>query len=266
MEASAKVLTSPLGGLKRIPENAERVLVLNQADDPQRQSLAGRLAELCLAGYDRVLITSLNTEPSPLVHARFERVAGILLAAGGSSRLGQPKQLLNVGGKPLIRKTAQTALNSGLSPIIVVVGHAAKEVSSALEGLPVQIIENPNWSAGQSTSIKAGVAALPTNIGGAIFLLSDQPFLTEEVIRALVTEAQQTQSPVIAPLITEQRGNPVYFDQDTLTDLSSLTGDQGGRAIFTRFPPHYIPWGDESLLLDIDTMEDMEQYRRLAHE
>ncbi len=266
VDAAAKVLTSPHGGLKRIPEYAERVLVLNQADDTQRQSLAGRLAELCLPAYDRVLITSLNAEPSPLIHARLERVAGILLAAGGSSRFGQPKQLLEVGGKPLVRKIAQIALNSGLSPVIVVVGHAMQEVSSALDDLPVQIIENPNWSAGQSTSIKAGVEGLPRNIGGVIFLLSDQPFLSEEVIRALVAEAQQTQSPVIAPLIMEQRGNPVYFDRDTLTDLSGLTGDQGGRAIFTRFPPHYLPWGDESLLFDIDKMEDMEQYRRLSHE
>lgn len=264
VEAAADVLTSPLGGLKRIPKHAERVLVLNQADDPEQQSKAGRLAELCIPAYDRVMITSLNAEPLPLVHARYERVAGILLAAGGSTRLGQPKQLLNVGGIPLVRKIAQTALNSGLSPVIVVVGHAGQEVSAALEGLPVQIIENPIWSTGQSTSIKAGVAALPANSGGAIFLLSDQPFLTEAVVRALKSEAQKTQSPVIAPLILDQRGNPVYFDRDTLTDLSGLTGDQGGRAIFTRFPPHYLPWGEESLLLDIDTMEDVDHFRRIS--
>ncbi len=266
VEAAAKVLTSPRGGLKRIPKQAERVLVINQADDPHLQSLAGRLAELCLPVYDRVMITSLNANPSPLVHARVERVAGILLAAGGSTRLGQPKQLLDMDGVPLVRRIAETALRSGLSPMIVVVGSAKQEVSAALTGLPVQIIDNPKWSDGQSTSIKAGVAALPSNTGGALFLLSDQPFLNEAVIQALIAEAQKTQNPVIAPLIVDQRGNPVYFDRDTLSDLSQLSGEQGGRAIFTRFPPHYLPWGDERLLFDLDTMEDVEQFRKMTHE
>jgi molybdenum cofactor cytidylyltransferase len=145
---------------------------------------------------------------------------------------------------------------------LVVVGSDAQTISEQIADLPVTIIRNDRWEEGQSTSIQTGVASLPRNTGGAVFLLSDQPFLTEEIIRALISEARSTGSPVIAPLIEDQRGNPVYFDRDTLSDLSHLTGDQGGRAIFTRYPPHYVPWGDEKLLVDIDTLQDL---KKISH-
>jgi molybdenum cofactor cytidylyltransferase len=115
VDAAARVLVSPTGGLKRIPENARRILLINQADDPERQAMAGRLARKCLASYDRVMITSLQARPEPLIHARYEPIAGILLAAGGSSRLGQPKQLVRLDGITLIRRTVLTGLEAGLS-------------------------------------------------------------------------------------------------------------------------------------------------------
>jgi molybdenum cofactor cytidylyltransferase len=248
--------------LKRIPENARRILLLNQADDPERQAMAGRLARKCLASYDRVMITSLQARPEPLIHARYEPIAGILLAAGGSSRLGQPKQLVRLDGITLIRRTVLTGLEAGLSPLLVVVGSDAEVVIEEIKELPVILVRNQAWQDGQSTSIKAGVGQLPARTGGVVFLLSDQPYLSSEVIRALMDEARATGAPVIAPLIEDQRGNPVYFDRDTLTDLSHLSGEQGGRAIFTRYPPHYLPWGDERLLLDIDTVEDL---KRINH-
>jgi len=261
VEALAKVLSHPLGGLKGIPNSARRVLLLNQADTPDRQAAGQRLAERLQAYYPAVVLAALQTHSQGAnVFSARERCAGIVLAAGGSSRLGQPKQLLDWHGKPLIWHAACKALNSGLSPVLVVTGAHAAEVAAAVQDLPVIITHNPDWQAGQSTSVVRGVGELPPETGSAVFLLSDQPQISETLIRSLQDLHHQTLAPVVAPQIGGQRANPVLFDRVTFPDLLSLSGDTGGRALFSRYHIEWLPWHDESLLLDVDTPED---YRRL---
>jgi molybdenum cofactor cytidylyltransferase len=97
-------------------------------------------------------------------------------------------------------------------------------------------------------------------VGGAIFLLADQPQVTPQIIRALVERHAQNMSAIVAPLAGDRRANPVLFDRETFQDLLGLSGDVGGRALFTKYAVDYVPWHDESLLLDVDTEDD---YRKL---
>ncbi len=256
-EMLACVLTNPNGGLKNIPHAARRVALLNQADTPDIQSRASALANLLLPTYNTVLIGSLQQETIFLAR---EPTAGILLAAGESRRFGQPKQLLAWRGQSFIQAVARAGLAAGLDPLIVVTGSNAEQVEQALVDLPVQIVRNREWQAGQSSSIRAGLEALPSETGAAIFLLADQPQVTPTIIRALVGQHATDLAPILAPLIIDRRGNPVLFDRVTFPDLLKLKGDVGGRAIFSKYNVAYLPWHDDSLLLDVDTPE---MYQRL---
>jgi len=273
-EALLRVLTHPQGGMKNIPAQARRLVLLNQADTPELQAQARALARGLLAAYHSVIIASLRQSQ---VHAVYEPVAGIILAAGEARRFGRPKQLLDYHGQPFVRIVAKTALAGGLAPVVVVTGANAEAVEAALYNLPVTITRNPDWQNGQSSSIKTGLQALrpPSlpdaasqsfenggsreGVGAAIFLLADQPQIPSTIIQALIEKHAQTLASILAPLVADQRANPVLFDYTTFPDLMSLTGDVGGRAIFSKYPVLYLPWHDESLLLDVDMHEDLER-------
>lgn len=280
-EALVRVLTHPDGGLKNIPEKARRVILLNQADSDELQSQAKSIADKLLLYYSAVIIAALKPvaadQSSSLVAAVHEPVAGIILAAGESKRYGKTKQLFDWLGKPFVRQVAETALAAGLSPVVVVTGANAEAVEAAVNDLPIIIVRNAEWQKGQSSSIQVGLQALPPSslrdsfpksfgfgegwegVGAAIFLLADQPQITPTVLRALVEKHSEELAPVVAPLIADQRANPVLFDRATFRDLMALTGDVGGRAIFSKYSPTYLPWHDESLLVDVDTPGDMKK-------
>jgi molybdenum cofactor cytidylyltransferase len=97
-------------------------------------------------------------------------------------------------------------------------------------------------------------------VGGAIFLLADQPQITPSIIRALMEKHAEGLFPIVAPMVVDRRANPVLFDRVTFPDLMGIEGDVGGRAIFHKHRVEYLPWHDESLLMDVDTLE---QYQRL---
>ena len=261
-----RMLCHPQGGLKSIPPNARRIVLLNQAGTAELQAVAQRQARQLLTQYASVVVADL---PSPdlrageenrtSVIAVHERRAGVILAAGGARRMGQPKQTLIWRGQPLVRHVAQTALEAGLDSIIVVTGSAADQVEAAVGGLPVQVVNNPEWQAGQSSSVKCGLGVLPAETGAAIFLLADQPQTPAGLVASLVEAHAATLSPLVAPLVQGQRANPVLFDRVTFTELLSLSGDQGGRAMFARYPVHWVPWHDPGVLEDIDTPEDFQR-------
>lgn len=184
-------------------------------------------------------------------------IAGIVLAAGSSARFGKTKQLIHWRGMPLIRHVVIKAIEADLSPIIVVVGSQKDEVTAIIIDLPVEIVHNPEWEFGQSTSLVAGLNALNGRQKGCIFLLADQPQVTVPVLRSLVEAHALTSAPIIAPLVLGQRSNPVLFDQVTFADLMEIKGDQGGRAIFSKYPIQWLEWLDQALLIDIDTPEDL---------
>jgi molybdenum cofactor cytidylyltransferase len=277
-EALVKVLISERGGLKNIPSGARKVVILNQADTVELQDLASSMAVPLLNTYHSVVVASIkpiNFENlidimdavtfNGETHQVVENIAGIVLAAGGSSRFGRPKQLLEWKGEPLVKHVIRAAREAGLSPVVVILGASAEEIMPIVESGDLRIVINDRWEDGLSGSIKAGVESLPGEIGGAVFLQADQPQIPAQLIKQLVKAHQQTLNPILAPKVNGQRGNPVLFDVTTFSDLKRLTGDMGGRQLFKQYPIEWITWDDTDILWDIDTPEDFQKFNgRLA--
>jgi molybdenum cofactor cytidylyltransferase len=191
-------------------------------------------------------------------------VAAIILAAGSASRMGRPKQLLDWGGRPLVRVVAEQALAARIDRVLAVVGAERGAVVAALGELPIEIVENPAYAAGQSTSLRAGIAALGTDVGAAIVLLGDQPFVTAEVVDRIVEAWRAGGAPIVAPVYAGQRGNPVLFARAVFSELLAIQGDQGARAILATNPSRVslVEFDDPRPLADIDTPEDYERLIR----
>jgi molybdenum cofactor cytidylyltransferase len=190
-------------------------------------------------------------------------IAGILLAAGRSQRMGQPKLLLPWQGIPLIRHVAQLALRSKLDELVVVVGHRAEHIRAGLEHVPVRIVENEHFLDGQSTSVRAGILALNEDVKAVVVLLADQPLLQPATIDQLIGAFLNTAAPIVAPRYNGQRGNPMLFSRALFGELQQLQGDKGARGVVAKYA-HHIEWvdvPDEGILLDIDTPD---MYQQLA--
>jgi molybdenum cofactor cytidylyltransferase len=129
-----------------------------------------------------------------------------------------------------------------------------------LKDLPAIVVHNPGWEAGQSTSVRAGLNTLPRPVGAAIFLLSDQPRVTPDLLQKLVETHAHSLATIVAPQVDGRPANPVLFDQMTFPDFANIRGDLGGRQLFSKYPISWVPWHDGTILLDIDTPED---YQRL---
>ena len=129
-----------------------------------------------------------------------------------------------------------------------------------MTGLPVQIVHNPEWSGGQSTSVRTGIRALPEQTDAVIFLLGDQPYISIELLQSLKDTYSQSYPAILAPYVRGKRSNPVLFDRCVFDVLCQLHGDAGARSIFAEYPPTPLVWSDERLLFDMDTPED---YKKL---
>jgi molybdenum cofactor cytidylyltransferase len=156
---------------------------------------------------------------------------------------------------------AETAVQSGLSPVYVVVGAAADQVEAVLDGLDVEIVHNPDWAEGQSTSLIAGVNSLETETQAVVMMLVDQPQIPHALVETLVEAHANMFSPIVATMVDHHRGNPVLFDRATFKHLAAIEGDAGGRQIFSKFRVHYVPWLDSRIALDVDTWEDYQQLK-----
>ena len=191
------------------------------------------------------------------------RVAALILAAGASARMGRPKQLLDWEGRPLVRAAAEVALSAQLDPLLVVIGGAQAQMAEALAALPLRMIANPDYAAGQSTSLRTGVAALDQDVDAVVVLLGDQPFVTATIVKQLVAEWQASGAAIVAPTYAGQRGNPVLFARSVFPELLAIQGDQGARGVLAadRARVRLVAFDDPRPLTDIDTPEDYERLR-----
>jgi molybdenum cofactor cytidylyltransferase len=269
-ESLARVLLHSQGGLKGIPYRARRIALLTQVSSGSIEKQARLLANSLLPVYSTAAAAEL-TQPDPEDQILWIKspAAGIILAAGRSKRFGEVKQLLPWRGEPLVRRASRLALEAGLSPVVVVTGFRSAEVSASLQNLPVRIVYNPLWESGQSTSISAGIKALPPEAGSALFILTDQPRISSRLLQELVDLHARTGAPIAAPRVEGKRTNPVLFDSSVFPELLKLEGDVGGRVLFSpdsHYHAAWLDWHDRGLLLDIDTPEDYQKLKNMEEQ
>jgi molybdenum cofactor cytidylyltransferase len=214
------------------------------------------------------LLMEIVTRPQPReepVPESKRRIAAVSLAAGRSTRMGGPNKLLaEIGGRPLVRIAAEQALASRARPVIVVTGHQRDKVEAALEGLDVQRVHNPDFAQGLSTSVKAGLAAVPPDADGAVICLGDMPQVTAPLIDKLIGALDPERGAlIVVPTIDGQRGNPVVWSRRFFSELAALEGDIGARNLIGRYPEAVteVPLPDAAALIDIDTPEALQRAR-----
>jgi len=193
------------------------------------------------------------------------KVAGIVLAAGKSSRMGQTKQLLPYRGRTILECVVDSALASSLHRVIVVIGHQAELIEPMLQGRGVTVIVNPLYTTGQSSSLQAGLRALTYESDAALFLLGDQPLVTPQTIDRVIAAYQESRSPIVVPVSAGRRGNPALFSRETFPSIQRLSGDCGARPLFEEYAERLLalPVPTSDILFDVDTDED---YRRLLQQ
>jgi molybdenum cofactor cytidylyltransferase len=180
----------------------------------------------------------------------------VLLAAGGSGRMGTPKQLLPFGGKPLVRHCAEVAL-AAFQPVIAVVGASAAEVEAALAGLPVQVVHNVLWERGVGTSIQTGVRrAEELGLEGVVLLPADQPLVTAEHLRALEENQATSGKSIVASRYAGTVGVPVLFSRQYFPHLLRLEPGKGCKGIIMSNEQHALLVDCQAAEFDIDTPDD----------
>lgn len=183
----------------------------------------------------------------------------VILAAGGSKRMGQPKQLLEFEGQPLITRAVDAALASQGWPIVVVLGAHADAIRPLLATRPVLIAENPAWSEGMASSLRAGVSLLQQfsrEVEAAMIALCDQPMFSTATIELFIATQRTTRRSIVAAHYSGRNGAPALFLREHFPTLATLTGEEGARTLLNLNPETVAPIDLPELAIDLDTPED----------
>lgn len=262
---AARLLCSPLGGAKGLRPPMRFMPFLNKADTPLRLVYARMVAALLAAqGVSSLATRAGDPDHEPVVE-RWGQVAVVVLAAGGSVRMQRPKPLVMVEGATMIARSVHAALQAAIGPVWVVTGAEAESVETALSSWlsDITLVHNPNWQAGQATSVAAALRNLPTTIEAVLFMPVDQPFLDPLLLRRLYT-AWRGGAGLAAPQVEgELRGAPALFDRRFWNELLALQGDVGGRPVLASHLNEVAAVPAEAhWLVDVDTPEDLQKVLR----
>jgi molybdenum cofactor cytidylyltransferase len=192
------------------------------------------------------------------------RIAAIVLAAGRSTRMGAANKLLaEVGGKPMVRHAVEAALASQARPVLVVTGHQAAGVSSALSGLDATLIANPDYASGLASSLKAGIRAVPAECDGALILLGDMPLIYPGQINRLIEAFADAPHAIVLPVHERRQGNPVLWPRRYFGELLQLEGDVGAKRLIRANPERVreVEVANDAIFADIDTPEALARMR-----
>ena len=181
------------------------------------------------------------------------RVGAVVLAAGASKRLGQPKQLLILGGETLLERAVRVAREADCSPVVVVLGISAESIWAGCDLRDVVMVMNEDWAEGMGSSIRAGVRALQ-DLDGCVLMTCDMPAVTVSHLRALMASGEVTASSYAG-----RRGVPAYFPVNAFQSLMKLRGDAGAKDLLRLASFVDLDGGD----LDVDTLEDLARARAL---
>ena len=187
----------------------------------------------------------------------------VVLAAGGSQRMGQPKQLLPLGGRTLLRRAAETAIASTCRPIVVTMGAHEELLGPQLHSLPVLVAHNPDWRQGISSSLRVGLKALmkaAPEVEGALIMLADQPLVSAEDLDRLVAVHRETDKDIVASEYADTCGVPMFIAWRLFEQATSLSGDAGAKSLIARYDEHVVSVPLTAAATDIDTPADYERF------
>lgn len=191
-------------------------------------------------------------------------LSALVLAAGGSSRLGSPKQLVDWGGIPLLQHVTKMVASWPVDLVAVVLGADSEEILDAVDLDDALVVVNPEWEDGLASSLRVGLDALTRHaqVRATLIAMGDQPFIEAAVVDRLVAEYEETDRPVVAPKYRYMRGNPVLVDRRLWARLMSLEGDAGAQRLFQAHPDWINEvWFDELPPRDVDTLDDVADLR-----
>ena len=190
------------------------------------------------------------------------KIPGIILAAGLSTRMGEPKQLLPFGDSTIIETVIDNMLGSELDEVIVIIGHESEKVHEKIRHKPIKVVFNPNYHEGMLTSAQCGVRALPDCADAFALMLVDQPFITSDLINRVVDTYKDTDRGIALPSYNYRRGHPAIFDRRYASDIVALELESGGiRSLFKKNADdiHYVIVDTNRVLKDIDYRKDYEE-------
>ncbi len=191
-------------------------------------------------------------------------VAGLLLAAGSSTRMGTNKLLIRLDGESLVRRAARCCLAARLDPVLAVVGHEHDRVGEELADLPVRLVANPDFARGVQTSLRAGIAAVPDSAAAAVVVLADMPLVTGEMIGAVVRRFRDCRAPLVISEYGGVSAPPTLYARSLFAELGGNGGEGGGKRVVRRhrdeasvlaWPPDRLP--------DLDAPGDLERIREI---
>jgi len=193
-------------------------------------------------------------------------IAGLILAAGESARMGSDKATLTYRGRTFLELILQTLGEADIERIVVVLGHHAEEIQRKIKIEPAQVVINPDYRSGQTSSLQLGLRSLIVDNPEAVLLcLVDHPVVCAETVRRLAATFRQCSAPVVIPTYQGRRGHPVLIGQQVFVELIELAGDAGADSVVRRYRPatQFVEVEDEGVVMDVD---DPESYRRLTGE
>ena len=218
------------------------------------------------------LLKEIPTRPQPRAGSEASvapapaRIAAVVLAAGRSSRMGAANKLLaDVDGVPMVRRAVDAALASSARPVIVVTGNEQGKVQAALRGCKATFVHNPGFADGMSTSLRAGLAALPDRTDGVLICLGDMPLVTPAVLDRLIGAFNPIEGRAICvPTWNGKRGNPVLWDRRFFAEIAGLAGDVGAKHLIGEHADLVaeVAMPDDAVLTDIDTPEALASLRQ----
>jgi molybdenum cofactor cytidylyltransferase len=190
------------------------------------------------------------------------RVSAVILAAGTSSRMGRPKQLLALGDRTVLEQTLAHVQAAALHEIVLVLGAGAEAIRRQLPSQELKIVVNQAYQHGIAGSLRAGLLAVDAQSDAALIILGDQPFIRSRTMDRIVEEYHHSRAKIVIPLHQGKRGNPVLLDRSVFSEVMALEGDVGSRAIFANHPDEIVKVEveDAGILLDLDEPAD---YQRL---
>jgi molybdenum cofactor cytidylyltransferase len=195
------------------------------------------------------------------------KISGVILAAGLSTRMGEPKQLLPFGDSTMIETVIDNMLASKLHEVIVVLGHEAERIRAKIRRKPVRMVKNPDYEQGMLTSVQCGVRAISEFADAFALTLVDLPLIAAGLVNLVIDAYIQTDSGIVMPSYNYRRGHPVIFNRRYAADILALDDESGGvRTLYKKYADdiHYVVVDTDRILMDIDNREDYENAKRAS--